>query len=198
MGLFSIRERLTLLGGQFDIESAPRLGTTFRLKAPRSAAVLGLVDSDPPSSAMAIDSAFRHARAASLHALRVLIVDDHSGMRKALEGLLQERRELKVVGEAANGLEAIAQAHALRPDVILMDVSMPVMDGVEATRRIRAELPTIRIVGLSMYSRTEILDAIVPAGAECLFTKGADTQRLVDHLVAMQKASLRLTQPIDG
>src|SRR4029453_2916690 len=160
-GLFSIRERLTLLGGRFDTESAPGRGTTFRLKAPRGAAVdLDLVDSEPPSSAMAIGSAFRDASVASLPTLRVLIVDDHKEMRKTLQGLLEERRELKVVGEAANGLEAITQAHALRPDVILMDVSMPVMNGVEATQRIRAELPAIRIVALSMYSRMEVLPAI--------------------------------------
>ena len=106
-------------------------------------------------------------------------------MRKTFRELLQARPEFQVVGEAVNGLEAIAQAHALRPDVVLMDVSMPEMDGIEATRRIRAELPFIQILGFSTYA-AEDPHPIEVAGAEGFFTKGIDTQRLVDHLMVMQ------------
>jgi len=103
--------------------------------------------------------------------------------------LLQARTELQIVVEAANGLEAIAQARALLPDVVVMDVSMPEMDGIEATRRIRAEFRSIQVLGLSMYPRTEHLHSIEQAGAQRFFVKGADTQRLVDHLLAMHKAT---------
>ena len=91
-----------------------------------------------------------------------------------------------MVGDAANGFEAIAHAHTLRPDVILMDIAMPHMDGIEATARIRAELPDIRILGLSMQPRTASADAIARAGAEAFFVKGIDTQRLVDYLLVVQ------------
>jgi DNA-binding NarL/FixJ family response regulator len=104
--------------------------------------------------------------------------------------VLQERLELCVVGEASNGLEAIALAHALRPDVILMDISMPRMDGVEATRRIHAELPPIQILGLSMQVRTETRHPIEHAGASGFFVKGADTQRLIDHLLGVHAAMI--------
>jgi signal transduction histidine kinase/ActR/RegA family two-component response regulator len=193
-GLFSIRERLALLGGRFDIESAQGRGTRFHLKAPRGSDQ-EVVDSGPPLNAAAIGSAVRDISTAQTQALSVLIVDDHRDMRQALRGSLQEHRELHVVGDAANGLEAITQARALHPDVIVMDVSMPVMDGVEATRHIRAELPSIRVIGLSMYSQTEVTLAIESAGAERLFTKGADTRRLIDHLLAMHKALPSITQP---
>ncbi len=108
--------------------------------------------------------------------------------------LFQERPELQVVGEAVDGFEAIAEAHALRPDVILMDVSMPGMDGVEATRRIRAELPFIQILGLSTHVKTEDLHSIERAGAAGFFTKGVDTQRLIDHLMAVH-ATIALELP---
>jgi CheY-like chemotaxis protein len=183
-GLFSIRERLTLLGGRFDIDSRPGHGAQFRLIAPlgvpdtgspqdaQSHAVIGLAPSIAPSPA-------------TVHALKILVVDDHAAVRRVFRDMLQERLELCVVGEASNGLEAIAQAHALRPDVILMDISMPQMDGVEATRRIRAELPAIQILGLSMQVRTESRHPIEHAGASGFFIKGADTQRLIDHLLNM-------------
>src|SRR5262249_14639869 len=185
-GLFSIRERLTLLGGRFEIRSAPGQGTEFRLIAPGrrvqmpQAAPLELLAPvvAPPSSRQIVEVASR--------ALRILIVDDHAAMRKALRGLLQARAELQVVGEAANGLDAIAEARAHQPDVILMDVSMPEMDGVEATRRIHAELPSIQILGLSMQLRTDVPHAIERAGARGFFTKGIDTQRLIDKLVTLQ------------
>jgi PAS domain S-box-containing protein len=180
-GLFSIRERLTLLGGRFDVESAPGRGTRFRLIAPRDIAHLP-VDAESPPSHVAIARPTRRARGASPAALRILIADDHPALRKTLRELLQARTEIQVVGEAANGLEAIAQAHALRPDVVVMDVSMPEMDGVEATRRIRAELPFIQVLGLSIYQRVGP-HAIELAGAEAFFTKGIDTVRLIDHLL---------------
>src|SRR5206468_5880248 len=115
---------------------------------------------------------------------RILIVDDHPAVRAVFRELLQERPELHVVGEAANGIEAIAEAQAVRPDVILMDISMPEMDGIEATRRIRAEMPSIQILGLSTHLKTEDLHSIELVGAAGFFTKGVDTQRLIDHLIA--------------
>jgi DNA-binding NarL/FixJ family response regulator len=126
---------------------------------------------------------------AAPRALKILLVDDHAAMRTALRRLLQARTELQIVGEAANGLEAIAQARALLPDVVVMDVWMPEMDGIEATRRIRAEFPSIHVLGFSMYPRTEPLHGIEQAGAEGFFVKGADTQRLVDHLLSMHKST---------
>jgi DNA-binding NarL/FixJ family response regulator len=125
------------------------------------------------------------------------MVDDHAEVRRAYRELLEKRPELHIVGEAGDGREAIAEAHALRPDVILMDVSMPRMDGVAATRRIRAELPFIQILGLSTYQKTEDLHPIERAGAAAFFTKGVDTQRLIDQLMVTHASllSLQLIEP---
>jgi PAS domain S-box-containing protein len=187
-GLFSIRERLTLLGGRFDIASTPGQGTRFRLVAPRSE-TQGGVDTQRRPSRVGTGSPLHNAAGlASARALRILLVDDHAGVRRMFRELLDERPELCVVGEAGDGLGAVANAHGLRPDVILMDVSMPAMDGVEATRRIRAELPSIQILGLSTHLKSDDLHAIEEAGAADYFTKGVDTQRLIDHLMAVHAA----------
>jgi PAS domain S-box-containing protein len=196
-GLFSIRERLMLLDGRFDIESAPGRGTRFRLIAPQGAAQDAVAVKVSPTRVTTRLAPHKAASATSRPALRILIVDDHAGVRKVFRQILGERAELRVVGEATNGLEAIAQAHALRPDVILMDVSMPQMDGIEATRRLRAELPSMEILGMSIQPGAEGQHAIERAGAASFFVKGPDTQRLIDHLVALHaNIVLRMSSPL--
>ena len=185
-GLFSIRERLTLLGGRFDIDSAPGRGTRVKLVAPRgdtpSSVAVPAVSTFAPIAAVVSGDNGR----ASSDALRILIVDDHTAVRKAFRDILEQRPQLSVVGEASNGFEAIAHAHTLRPDVILMDISMPHMDGIEATMRIRAELPAIQIFGLSMQPRSTAAEAIEQAGAAGYFVKGIDMQRLIERLLTVQ------------
>ena len=183
-GLFRIRERLTLLGGRLDIDSAPGRGTRVRLVAPRDAAQYAVAGANGLSVALTGTASAVDDDRASPDALRILIVDDHPPIRRALREMLHQRPQLSVVGDAANGFEAVALAYTLRPDVILMDVSMPHMDGVEATARIHAAFPDIRILGVSMMARNETAGAIEHAGAASFFVKGTDTQRLIDHLLA--------------
>ena len=182
-GLFRMRERLSLLGGSLDIDSAPGRGTRVRLVAPRGD-THHTADANGLPVAQSAEAPAIEGNRASADALKILIVDDHPAVRRALREMLHQRPQLKVVGDSANGYEAIAHANTLRPDVILMDVAMPHMDGVEATARIHAELPGIRILGLSTLSRNETADALEQAGADGFFIKGTDIRRLIDQLLA--------------
>ena len=183
-GLFRMRERLTLLGGRLDIDSTPGRGARIRLVAPRDAARSDVAGGNGVALAAPAAEATINVRRASAGALRILIVDDHPPIMRALREMLHQQPQLLVVGDASNGFEAIDQAHSLQPDVILMDVQMPHMDGVEATARIRSELPDVTVLGVSMLAPSETADAIERAGAAAFFVKGTDTQRLVDYLLA--------------
>jgi DNA-binding NarL/FixJ family response regulator len=116
--------------------------------------------------------------------LRILIADDHALVRAGLRELLSECPELQVVGEAANGVVAIAQAKVLQPDVVVMDVSMPQTNGIEATREIHSTLPHIQIVGLSTYSDETTERAMREAGAQAYFNKTQSSNQLVDYLLS--------------
>ena len=194
-GLFSIRERVSLLGGRFEIESAPGHGTSFRLLVPGDGAQL-------PGRTVPLELSVGARQEVSVRtgsnpdrpdllatpSLRILLVDDHAEVINALREILHEHPELRVIGDASNGLEAISRARALRPDVILMDVSMPIMNGVEATRRIHAELPSVQIYGISVDARTQGPHAIEEAGAAGFFVKGADMDRLIDEFIVVHRA----------
>lgn len=116
--------------------------------------------------------------------IRVLIVDDHSVVRRGLEQLLDSHPDMTVVGSAGDGEQAIELAAELRPDVILMDLSMPVLDGVQATKRITAATPGSNVVVLTSFAdQRRILDAL-SAGAAGYILKDADPDDLVAAVLA--------------
>jgi DNA-binding NarL/FixJ family response regulator len=111
-------------------------------------------------------------------ALRVLLVDDHLLVRCRTRQQLEEIPNLKVVGEAVDGFEAVALTRTLSPDLVLMDVSMPGLDGLEATRRIMAEFPRVRVMMLSSFAEESFRKSALAAGAHGYLVKGESTQSL--------------------
>lgn len=180
-GLFSLQERAALLSGSVEVESAPGTGTRVRLHLPTR--WLALADRDPGRpDRRRTKSAAVPAPQATIQAgrtVRVLLADDHALMREGLANLLTSQPGFEVVGQAGHGQEAVELARTLRPDVILMDVSMPRMSGLEATRVIHREFPDIRIVGLSMHEDGSVVESMRAAGASAYVTKGEDPKTLL-------------------
>ncbi|AGM06781.1 response regulator [Amycolatopsis keratiniphila] len=119
--------------------------------------------------------------------VRVLIVDDQALFREALATLLEVQPEIDVVGEAANGEEAVRLCAELSPDVALMDLRMPVLDGIAATARLRAEQPGVRVLALTTFDDDEDVFAALRAGAVGYLLKDVSSTRLVEALVAAQR-----------
>jgi CheY-like chemotaxis protein len=185
LGLFSIEERLTLFGGHLDIQSAPGKGARFSLTLPRSDLLRPAPGRTSHDAGWQERPVYDSADGTS-KPLRILIADDHVVARAGLRELLSERPALQVVGEAANGVEAISQAMALQPAVIVMDVSMPQMNGIEATREIHGAMPHIKIVGLSTHDDENSERSMREAGAEAYFTKNEGADRLLNYLLSLQ------------
>lgn len=117
--------------------------------------------------------------------IKILVVDDHKLFREGLISLLNAASETAVAGEAATGAEAIAQAAAVTPHVILMDIQMPDMNGIEATRRILADQPTTRVIMLTMLEDDDSLFAAMSAGARGYILKGADKAEVLQTVTAV-------------
>ena len=110
--------------------------------------------------------------------VRILIVDDHSVVRQGLRMFLSLDSELEVVGESENGQEALLMARELKPDVVLMDLLMPVMDGIEATKAIRAELPEVEVVALTSVLEDVSVTGAIRAGAIGYLLKNSEPEEL--------------------
>ncbi len=114
--------------------------------------------------------------------IKVLLVDDHALFRKGVASALALQRDIEVVGEAANGEEALAKARELMPDVILMDISMPISDGLEATRRIKAEVPHVKIIILTVAEEDKSLFEAIKSGAHGYLLKTIEPRPLFEAL----------------
>jgi DNA-binding NarL/FixJ family response regulator len=119
--------------------------------------------------------------------IRVLIADDHDILRQGIIALLDKHDIVEVVGEASDGRDAVAQAKQLNPDVVIMDISMPLMDGVEATRRLRKSHPKIKILMLTIYGDKEKVQSSVKAGAAGYVPKVGAGSDLVSAIEAVHR-----------
>jgi len=123
--------------------------------------------------------------------ISVLVVDDHAMVRQGLRSFLELQEDMEIVGEAANGLEAVQQVPHLLPDVVLMDLVMPQMDGIEATRRIRALSPSTQIIVLTSFSDDEKVFAAIKAGALSYLLKNVLPADLVKAIQAAHRRTPR-------
>ena len=185
-GLFSIRERLTLLGGRMEITSTPGRGSRFTLTSP-----LGQMEEPVRAEAAPAPSGLPEGivprapsgeKALAGQRIRVVLADDHKVMREGLARLLGEIPDIEVVGQASDGWMAVEVARQTRPDVVIMDVTMPRLGGFEATRFIRAELPHVRIIGLSMHDEADMAAAMLEAGAEVYLNKAGPAEDLIEAI----------------
>ena len=111
--------------------------------------------------------------------IRILLADDHTIVLQGLSRFLREQEDMEVVGQAKDGLAAVALARELAPDIIIMDISMPGLSGVEATRQIHSEKPEIKIIGLSMHAAKRYVQEMYKAGARGYLLKDCDFDELM-------------------
>jgi signal transduction histidine kinase len=119
--------------------------------------------------------------------LRVLLVDDHAPIRKSLKQLIELKGPYEVVGEGSNGVEAIEQVEELEPDLVLIDMNMPVMNGADATRVIKERHPNIQVLALTAFADMTLVSAMVKAGASGYLIKGGSAGELMESLDAVAK-----------
>jgi PAS domain S-box-containing protein len=186
LGLRMLKERASYVGGRLTVESGVGQGTRVCLKVPaiKSVKTPQLVTAFTDEEKIQLPP---EPDKLSVGVIRVLFADDHKVLRQGLIRLVSGKPNIAVVGEAANGREALTLARQLAPDVIVMDVSMPGMDGIEATRRIKSELPEIRIIGLSMHEDKHVSRTMREAGAESFISKAASSEELLHAIYEIKK-----------
>jgi PAS domain S-box-containing protein len=186
-GILSVRERMEALGGRCQTDSAPGRGTEVTLTMPLQTTVA--IARRDTGSALRKESIALVERNGPVH--RVVLVEDHAMIRQGLRAILDGFQDVLVIGEATNGEEAVSIVSDVRPDVVLMDVNMPKMDGIEATRRIVTAHPSAVIIGLSVNDSPPLIEAMKKAGAACFVAKEAAAEQLHDAIVSFAPVMAR-------
>ena len=189
-GLFSIRERMLSLGGRFDLKASPGKGTEATLVLPITKVSSESSEGDKVALVVSAKQPAKVARMSG-SMIRVLVVDDHAVVRQGLCGLLARYDDIEVVGEAANGSEAVEMDRDLQPDVLIMDVTMPKVDGIEATRRIKRQHPAAVVIGLSVHNSPQVEKEMRNAGAAAFLNKETAVDQLYETINAVRHTGQR-------
>ena len=184
-GLYSIRERMQALGGTLEVDSTCK-GTMATL-------ILPLQESTETTQEVRAAGRARHYSASTLDragsigsAVRVLLVDDHAMVRQGLRSVLESHVDIEVVGEAGDGEEGLVLVEQLRPAIVIMDINMPKLNGIQATAKIKERYPLIKVIGLSVNAGIDNQEAMRSAGAELLLTKEAAVEQLYARIQGIQ------------
>ena len=179
-GLFSIQERIQLLGGNVVFEGKLGKGTTILMTIPihlEQSVVSGDIKQ------LSTEGSSKDSLASDLSKkIRVLIADDHHVMRAGLATMLSHQADIEIVAQASDGHSAITLASQYRPDVVILDVSMPKLSGVEAAKEISQKFPGIGIIGLSMHAAQDMEQAMIQAGAVAYCTKDGPPEILLQTI----------------
>lgn len=179
-GLFGMRERVTALGGKIEFESQEGEGACFRLTVPFKGTP-AIVDKEVQRET-AVFPHTPHLTKSKNDPIRILIADDHAIVRKGIISLLAREADLKVIGQAGDGAEAIQKTEALSPDVVIMDIDMPNVNGVEATRAIKQNFPETNVVGLSLLDGEDWIEKMYEVGMSAYLLKGGDADELIQTI----------------
>lgn len=177
-GLFSIRERMAHLGGAMKIDTQPGRGCRITLTTPVEKPPAGT----GPDALLPVPADECAGARALSNTIRILVVEDHRNLRRELIEVLASVTDFEVVGEAADGREAVDLAGALVPDIVLMDVNLPEINGIEATRMICERHPNTAVIGLSMDNDGIVAMAMKQAGAAVLLSKEIPSESLAETI----------------
>jgi DNA-binding NarL/FixJ family response regulator len=128
--------------------------------------------------------------------IRIIVADDHRIFRKGLKSLLSEKENIEVLAEADNGDEALKAAGKYKPEIVIMDIAMPKMDGIEATRKIRERFPNTEVVVLSMHAKKAYIDQVLKAGAKGYVLKDSDEENLLSAIDTVHNGGYYLDSPV--
>ncbi|MBD3378389.1 response regulator [candidate division KSB1 bacterium] len=182
MGLFAIQERVNVLGGRLDIKSAKDQGSEFLLKVPL------LTDLDAEHAAEKSEIAKKEKKSTNGYPIRIIIADDHKLVREGIAALLQDHENIEIIGQAGDGAMAIEMALELQPDIVLMDYSMPGMNGAEATRELLLKMSDIQVIGMSAVHEEGLENKMLDAGAYAMVPK----EKASDELMSLIHSAYRL------
>lgn len=192
-GVFSWGNRIEALGGRWSIDATPGSGTRVHVSIPLDTLPAGYpagrLETTPVAPTLPRSSPLE----ATAGRVRVLVVDDHTLVRNGIVTILNMDDRVTVIGEAADGVEAIAAVVQHQPDVVLMDVNMPRMNGIEATREIGRRWPGIIVVGLSMQGKEDgPARAMSDAGAAAFLSKSDDSEKTIETILQLAHEKDRL------
>ena len=180
-GLTGMRERAKEIGGKFELKSQPGKGTRVAVKIPRSPGGFPMKKKSKP---------------ALVKQIRIVIADDHPVVREGLGALVSSQQDMKIVSEAANGRQAVQQFLLHAPDVLLLDLRMPEMNGMEAIHAIIEKAPKAKIIVLSTYDGDEDVYRALQAGAKAYLLKDSPRAQLLESIRGVYSGQLSIPSAI--